>query len=29
VDFIDLEQHPLMEFSDLYITTPFYISLEL
>jgi len=29
VDFIDLEQHPLMGFSDLYITAPFYIPLEL
>ena len=29
VDFIDLEQHPLMGFSDLYITTPFYFPLKL
>jgi len=28
VDFIDLEQHPLMGFSDLYITT-FFIPLKL
>ena len=29
IDFIDLEQHPLMEFSYLYITAPFYIPLKL
>jgi len=29
VDFIDLEQYPLMGFSDLYITTAFFIPLKL
>jgi len=29
VDFIDLKQHPLMEFSDFYITAGFFIPLKL
>jgi len=29
LDFIDLEQHPLIGFSDLYITAAFFIPLKL